>query len=253
MCDSHTMIHGRHLKVNKKEVQKGVEPLFRRVPQAMVSAWEKENLADPTMKLEWAHARISRLQSMRVSPSVLISLTVLIVVGWVCISIFFNPILIETLVLLLWFSGLSIYANWLSRSHKEEEQLQATITNFEDHFNAIKLAGNEDSDVWDVESRVRHLITTAVSVLDEQDNVIPSARKDESVSMERLMDKYGYYRFLQDHLEEYRAGLGNFGEYFNIPTPRAIFDTARAELPEHVRIRRESDRIISEAGIARFV
>jgi len=234
-----------------KKQDKVEEPLHRRVPQEMVRAWEKKHMQDSDMTLEWAHARISQLQRRRVNPNkVLIGYVLAVVV--VCLvgtMKFFSPLLLAALVLLL--SGVAFYVFVMvsTRGQEEEVSLQDEISKFEDHFEAIMLDGEDESKAWDKESRVKHLVYTAQTVLDHQENLLPAARRDESVSMERLMEIYGYYQFLKEYIEEYRASLENFGDYFIIPTPKSVYDTARAGLPEHILIQRATDKIFSSSRV----
>lgn len=203
------------------------------------------------MILGWAHARISQLEKRRVNPNkmLIVFVAAVVVVGWVCAAKFFNPLWVAGSFVFLLFAGFKVLVGVLIRSHQEERRLKDEISKFDDHFEAIKFDGEEESKVWDIESRVKHLVYTAQAVLDYQDNLIPAARMDKNVSMEKLVDMYGHYRFLKEHIEEYRAALGNFGDYFNIPTPQALFDTAREGLSEYIQTRRTTDRTISNSRV----
>lgn len=236
----------------KKNEEMG--PLFRRVPREMVVAWEKKNLTGKSVSsLDEASKRIETLLwrgkvcSIITIVMVLLSVPLLVVVlgspGQASVTIYLSLLMSVGLILS------TRYIEW--RSSSEVEELQDSIDLFDNHFKALMVDGYPESGVYDDSLRLKYLLYLARMVLYYQDIKIPSARRDERISTEKLKDMINFCDFEKGHVEEYRAGLQNFGDYFNVPTPRSLYDMARNSLAEHIEILEMVDEITT--GMAKLL
>lgn len=234
MCDNHTMILGRHLQMKRQEKK---EPLFRRVPQEMVSAWEKKNLTGKFISsLDKASKRIDTLL-WRGRVCFIITILMLLISVPLLVVLLGSPrqASITICLSLLVSAGLMLgvrYIEW--RSSCDVEELQGVINLFDSHLKAIKSDGDEEYEVWDISSRLEHLIGSARWVLYNQDIRIPSARRDELVSSEELRGMLNSHHYEKGHIKDCCDKLSNFGDYFNVPTLKSLYDMARDSMDKHI-------------------